>query len=69
MPNQGGMHQQHAKHGKQGRRNDDRKREQQASADKKDASQMRGGSGNFAQGRERAAEAGRAETGHKGSKH
>ena len=65
MPNQGGTHEQHMKTGQKGHRNEDRRRAQQAAPAKKDDSQQhRGGSGNFAEDRERAAEAGR-----KGGKH
>lgn len=58
MPNQGGSHQQHVKAGQQSHKNDDRK-PQQASADKNKDTGQRGGSGNFAEDRERASEAGR----------
>lgn len=64
MPNQGGSHEQHVKAGQQGHKNDDRKEMRQASPAKQDEGQHRGGSGNFAEDRERAAEAGR-----KGGKH
>ncbi|HMM64308.1 MAG TPA: KGG domain-containing protein [Mesorhizobium sp.] len=56
MPNQGGTHEQHVKAGQQSHKNDDRNRQQNAGGDK---SQHRGGSGNFAEDRERASEAGR----------
>lgn len=65
MPNQGGTHEQHVKAGQQSHKNDDRRQQQQAAPGKKDDGQQhRGGSGNFAEDRERAAEAGR-----KGGKH
>jgi len=65
MPNQGGTHEQHVKAGQQSYKNDDRRQQQQAAPGKKDDGQQhRGGSGNFAEDRERAAEAGR-----KGGKH
>lgn len=65
MPNQGGTHEQHAKAGQQSRKNEQRPQERQAAPGKKDdGQQQRGGGGNFAQDRERAAEAGR-----KGGKH
>ena len=62
MPNQGGTHEQHVKAGQQSHKNDDRnaKNERQASSSaNKDSQGQRGGSGNFAQDRERASEAGR----------
>jgi general stress protein YciG len=61
MPNQGGTHEQHVKAGQQSHKNDGDKQTRQAAADhkNKDAGQQRGGSGNFAQDRERASEAGR----------
>lgn len=65
MPNQGGTHEQHVKAGQQSHKNEDRRQEQQAAPGRKDNDQQqRGGSGNFAQDRERASEAGR-----KGGKH
>lgn len=64
MPNQGGTHEQHVKAGQQSHKNDQRQQEQQAAAGKKDGGQQQRGGGNFAQDRERAAEAGR-----KGGKH
>lgn len=64
MPNQGGTHEQHAKAGQQKPKNAGGRQERQASPGKKDDGQQRGGSGNFAQDRERAVEAGR-----KGGKH
>lgn len=64
MPNQGGTHEQHVKAGRQSHKNDDRKETRQAASDKRSEDQHRGGSGNFAEDRQRAAEAGR-----KGSKH
>lgn len=58
MPNQGGTHEQHVKAGQQSHKNDqNRPREQQARG--READNKRGGSGNFANDRERAAEAGR----------
>lgn len=58
MPNQGGTHEQHVKAGQQSHKNDqNRQREQQARG--READNKRGGSGNFANDRERAAEAGR----------
>lgn len=58
MPNQGGTHEQHVKAGQQSHKNDqNRQREQQARG--READSKRGGSGNFANDRERAAEAGR----------
>lgn len=59
MPNQGGTHEQHVKAGQQSHKNDGRKQERQAAPGRKDDAQQRGGSGNFAQDRERVAEAGR----------
>ncbi|MGO4835794.1 KGG domain-containing protein [Rhizobiaceae sp. 2RAB30] len=60
MPNQGGTHQQHSKAGQQSHKNDDRKRQQQAEgAGREQQDEHRGGSGNFAEDRERASEAGR----------
>ncbi len=56
MPNQGGTHEQHVKAGQQSHKNDDSNRQQQASENK---SGHRGGSGNFAEDREKASEAGR----------
>lgn len=64
MPNKGGTHEQHVKAGQQSHKNDDRKETHQAAPDKRNEGQHRGGSGNFAEDRERAAEAGR-----KGGKH
>ncbi|MBN9073856.1 MAG: hypothetical protein J0H34_20125 [Rhizobiales bacterium] len=58
MPNQGGTHEQHVKAGQQSHKNDDRNKQQQH-ASSGDKSQHRGGSGNFAEDRERASEAGR----------
>ncbi|WP_315927019.1 KGG domain-containing protein [Mesorhizobium sp. SP-1A] len=60
MANQGGTHEQHVKAGQQSHKNDDSKRQQSS----RDKSEHRGGSGNFAEDRERASEAGR-----KGGKH
>lgn len=58
MPNQGGTHEQHVKAGQQSHKNDqNRNREQQARGREDD--NKRGGRGNFANDRERAAEAGR----------
>lgn len=60
MPNQGGTHEQHVKAGQQSNKNaGDKQQERQAAPGKKDDAQNRGGSGNFAQDRERASEAGR----------
>lgn len=60
MPNRGGTHEQHVKAGQQSHKNDDKDRDQkQASAAKPGGSEHRGGSGNFAEDRERASEAGR----------
>ncbi|OHV69256.1 hypothetical protein LCM4577_21810 [Mesorhizobium sp. LCM 4577] len=66
MPNQGGSHEQHVKAGQQSHKNrDDRHRgseQQQAedrNMDQRGAGQHRGGSGNFAEDRQRASEAGR----------
>ncbi|ODT31570.1 MAG: hypothetical protein ABS35_04515 [Kaistia sp. SCN 65-12] len=59
MPNQGGTHEQHVKAGQQSHKNDDRNRGQQASGRDRDEAGHRGGSGNFAEDRERASEAGR----------
>jgi len=56
MPNQGGTHEQHVKAGQQSHKNDDRQTKQASSDDR---NERRGGSGNFAEDRERAAEAGR----------
>ncbi len=65
MPDRGGTHEQHVKAGQQSHKNDDRHRQQQASdRDNERESGGRGGSGNFADDRERASEAGR-----KGGKH
>ena len=61
MPNQGGTHEQHVKAGQQSHKNDDNNRQQQAE-DRNRGQQgggHRGGSGNFAENRERASEAGR----------
>lgn len=60
MPNQGGTHEQHVKAGQQSHKNDDNNRQQQAEG--KNQGQQgghRGGSGNFAEDREKASEAGR----------
>lgn len=60
MPNQGGTHEQHVKAGHQSHKNDDRKMmDNKSGNDRKEASGHRGGSGNFAEDRERASEAGR----------
>lgn len=59
MPNQGGAHEQHVKASQQSHKNDDRKETRQAAPDKASEGQHRGGSGNFAEDRKRAAEAGR----------
>jgi len=60
MANQGGSHEQHVKAGQQSHKNDDSSRQQQAESDKnRQQSGHRGGSGNFADDRERASEAGR----------
>ncbi len=62
MANQGGSHEQHVKAGQQSHKNDD-KRGGQQQAENRDTKQQsgghRGGSGNFAEDRERASEAGR----------
>lgn len=58
MANQGGTHEQHVKAGQQSHKNtQDRDREQQARGRQDD--EKRGGSGNFANDRDRASEAGR----------
>lgn len=59
MPNQGGTHEQHVKAGQQSHKNDDRQTKQASSDDRNDRNERRGGGGNFAEDRERAAEAGR----------
>ena len=60
MPNRGGTHEQHGKAGQQSQKNDDKNRDQkQASQSKSRGGEQRGGSGNFAEDRERASEAGR----------
>ncbi len=59
MPNQGGTHEQHVKAGQQSHKDDDRNRTHQASGRDRDDDGRRGGSGNFAEDRQRAAEAGR----------
>lgn len=64
MPNQGGSHDQHVKAGQQSHKNDSDKRgSQQQRAEDRNMGQQggghRGGSGNFAEDRERASEAGR----------
>ena len=65
MPNQGGTHEQHVKAGQQSHKNDDNRQQQaQDRGQNQQGGQHRGGSGNFAEDRERAAEAGR-----KGGKH
>lgn len=61
MRNQGGTHEQHVKAGQQSHKNDEN-RQQQAQDDNRRGQQggdHRGGSGNFADDRERASEAGR----------
>lgn len=62
MPNQGGTHEQHVKAGQQSHKNNEN-RQQQAQDDNRRGQQQggdhRGGSGNFADDRERASEAGR----------
>lgn len=58
MPNRGGTHEQHVKAGQQSHKNDD-ERKTQSATDKKQDGDHRGGKGNFAEDRERAAEAGR----------
>lgn len=60
MPNQGGTHEQHVKAGQQSHKNDERQDERSS----RDKSEHRGGSGNFAEDRDRASEAG-----HKGGQH
>lgn len=68
MPNQGGTqggtHEQHVKAGQQSHKNDGRKQQQQQAAPKTKDGGHRGGGGNFAEDRERVAEAGR-----KGGRH
>lgn len=61
MANQGGSREQHQKAGEQSHKNDDRNRQQQAEGGQKRQQEggERGGSGNFANDRERASEAGR----------
>jgi general stress protein YciG len=61
MPNQGGTHEQHVKAGQQSHKNDEnRSRQQQAEqGENRQQGGHRGGSGNFAEDRERASEAGR----------
>ncbi|WP_425351883.1 KGG domain-containing protein [Pleomorphomonas carboxyditropha] len=65
MPNQGGSHEQHVKSGEQSHKNDPKKQgsQQQHQSDNRNQAQQggghRGGSGNFAEDRERASEAGR----------
>lgn len=58
MPNRGGTHEQHVKAGQQSHKNDD-ERNTQSATDKKQDGDHRGGKGNFAEDRERTAEAGR----------
>ncbi|AZO15342.1 hypothetical protein EJ069_11760 [Mesorhizobium sp. M2A.F.Ca.ET.043.05.1.1] len=65
MPNQGGTHEQHVKAGQQSHKNRDDQRRgggQQQAEDRnmgqRSAGQHRGGSGNFAEDRQRASEAG-----------
>ena len=57
MANQGGTHEQHVKAGQQSHKNTGSKQQQASSRD--DDRNHRGGSGNFAEDRERASEAGR----------
>lgn len=64
MPNQSGTHAQHVKAGQQSHKNDERKQQQASGGGQKQGGDHRGGSGNFADDRERASEAGR-----KGGKH
>lgn len=61
MANQGGSHEQHVKAGQQSHKNDSEKRggEQDDRNQNQQGGGHRGGSGNFAEDRERAAEAGR----------
>ena len=62
MPNQGGTHEQHVKAGQQSHKNDGNRNRQQQAEDRNRGQQQgghRGGSGNFAEDRERASEAGR----------
>ena len=65
MPNQGGSPQQHGKAGQQSHKNDEgtpRRADGQQQGGKRDQDQQgdhRGGSGNFADDRERASQAGR----------
>lgn len=58
MPNRGGTHEQHVKAGQQSHKNDDRVRQGKDSKNREEGGH-RGGSGNFAEDRERASEAGR----------
>jgi len=58
MPNQGGTHEQHVKAGQQSHKNDDRGQHASGQHHERDGGH-RGGSGNFAEDRERASEAGR----------
>ncbi|MEQ1952836.1 KGG domain-containing protein [Mesorhizobium yinganensis] len=62
MANQGGSHEQHVKAGQQSHKNDDNRKRDQQRAEGGGSRQQggeRGGSGNFANDRERASEAGR----------
>jgi hypothetical protein len=61
MANQGGSHEQHVKAGQQSHKNDSEKRggEQDDRNQNQQGGGHRGGSGNFAEDRERASEAGR----------
>jgi general stress protein YciG len=59
MPNQGGTHEQHVKAGQQSHKNDPAKTQQQTQSGRGNDEQHRGGKGNFAEDRDRAAEAGR----------
>ena len=57
MPNRGGSHEQHVKAGQQSHKNDDQNKRRPSDRDEDQG--RRGGSGNFAEDRERASEAGR----------
>ena len=63
MPNQGGSREQHGKAGQQGQKKDDmsknRGQQQAEGGSSRQQGAERGGSGNFANDRERASEAGR----------
>lgn len=60
MQNKGGTHEQHVKAGQQSQKErDEQRRREQQQAEERNMGQQRGGSGNFAEDRERASEAGR----------